>query len=80
MRCPHLHTGLGQVGAHGEALPHHHVGVVGLLEGLLQGLQLLGGERSATAPLLAVLGAIPGLEDDVLKCETVEEKNQQGPI
>ena len=79
MRCPHLYTSLGQVGAHGEALAHHHVGVVGLLERLLQGLQLLGGERSAAAPLLAVLGAISGLEDNVLKCATVEKK-PTGPI
>ena len=70
----YLDAGLGQVGAHGQAFPHHHVGVVGLLEGFLQGLQLLGGERGPTAPLLSVLGAIPGLEDNVLKCAAVEKK------
>jgi hypothetical protein len=52
---------------------------VGLLEGFFQGLQLLGSEGCATASLLSVLGAIPGLEDDVLKCAAVEGK-ETGPI
>lgn len=57
----YLNTCLRQVGAHGQTLTHHHVRVVCLLEGLLQGLQLLGGEGRATAPLLSVLGAIASL-------------------
>ncbi|TNN69810.1 hypothetical protein EYF80_019878 [Liparis tanakae] len=49
----YLHTGLWQVGAHGEPLPHHHIRVVRLLEGLFQRLQLLCGEGGATAALFA---------------------------
>lgn len=75
----YLHSGLRQVGAHGQTFPHHHVGVVGFLEGLLQGLQLLGGEGRATAALLSVLGAIAGLKDNVLKCTAVE-KQETAPV
>lgn len=70
----YLDARLGQVGAHGQTFTHHHVWIVGLLEGFLQGLQLLGGEGRPTPPLLSVLGAIPGLEDNVLKCTTVEKE------
>lgn len=70
----YLNACLRQVGAHGQTLTHHHVRVVGLLEGLLQGLQLLGGEGRATAALLSVLGAIASLKDDVLKCAAVEKQ------
>lgn len=71
MPLPYLHARLGQVGAHGQPLPHHHVGVVRLLEGLLQRLQLLRREGRAAAPLLAVLGPVASLQDDVLKCAAV---------
>lgn len=57
----YLNACLRQVGAHGQTFTHHHIRVVSLLESFLQGLQLLGGERRPTAPLLSVLGAIPGL-------------------
>lgn len=67
----YLHSGLGQVGAHGQPLPHHHIRIVGFLEGLLQRLQLLRGEGRAAAALLAVLGAVPSLQDDVLECAAV---------
>lgn len=50
---------------------------MGLLEGLLQGLQLLGGEGRATAPLLSVLGAVASLKDDVLKCAAVEKQERR---
>lgn len=70
----YLNACLGQVGAHGQTLSHDHVRVVSLLESFLQGLQLLGGEGCPTAPLLSVLGAIPGLEDNVLKCAAVEKQ------
>lgn len=70
-RHSYLHPGLGQVGAHGQPLPHHHIWIVGLLEGLLQRLQLLRGEGGAAAALLAVLGAVPSLQDDVLECAAV---------
>lgn len=70
----YLHSCFRQVGAHGQAFTHHHVGVVGLLESLLQGLQLLRGEGRPTAPLLSVLGAITGLKDNVLKCAAVEKQ------
>lgn len=70
----YLHTRLRQVGAHGQTFPHHHIRVVGLLERFLQGLQLLGSESRTTAPLLSVLGAIPGLKDNVLKCAAVEKQ------
>lgn len=68
---PYLHTGLRQIGTHGQPLAHHHIWVMSLLEGLLQGLKLLGCECCATTTLFAVLGAIAGLQDDVLKCTAV---------
>lgn len=68
---PYLHTGLRQIGTHGQPLAHHHVRVMGLLESLFQGLKLLGCERRATPTLFTVLGAIAGLQDDVLKCTAV---------
>lgn len=74
MKGFYLHTCLRQVRAHGQTLTHHHIRIVGLLEGFLQGLQLLGGEGCPTAALLSVLGAIPGLEDNVLKCAAVEKQ------
>lgn len=52
---------------------------MGLLERLLQGLQLLGGESRPTAALLTVLGAIAGLKDNVLKCAAVE-KQETAPV
>lgn len=75
-----LHSGLGQVGAHGQPLPHHHIRIVGLLEGLFQRLQLLRGEGRAAAALLAVLGPVTSLQDDVLECAAVgKEGNTHGP-
>lgn len=44
---------------------------MGLLEGLFQRLQLLRGEGRAAAALLAVLGAVTSLQDDVLECAAV---------
>ena len=76
VKLSYLHTSLRQVRTHGQTLAHHHIRVVGLLEGLFQGLQLLGSEGSATAPLLSVLGAISGLQDDVLKCAAVEREER----
>lgn len=70
----YLNSCLRQVGAHGQAFSHHHIRVVGLLESFLQGFQLLGGEGCPAAPLLSVLGAIPGLKDNVLKCAAVEKQ------
>lgn len=75
----YLHTCLRQVGAHGQTFTHHHIRVVGLLEGFLQGLQLLSGEGCPTTPLLSMLGAIPGLKDNVLKCAAVE-KQETRPV
>lgn len=68
---PYLHPGLRQVCTHGQPLTHHHVWVVCLLECLFQSFELLGRECCAAAPLLAVLGTIAGLQDDVLKCTAV---------
>lgn len=68
----YLHSSFRQVGAHGQTFTHHHIWVVGLLEGLLQSLQLLGSEGRPTAALLSVLGAIAGFKDNVLKCAAVE--------
>lgn len=79
VKAVYLHTSLRQVGAHGQAFPHHHIRVVGFLEGFLQGFQLLSGEGCTTAPLLSVLGAIPGLKDNVLKCAAVE-KQETRPV
>lgn len=67
----YLHAGFRQVGTHGQPLTHHHIWVVSLLEGLFQSLELLSRERSAAAALFSVLGAIAGLQDDVLKCTAV---------
>lgn len=72
---PYLHSGFGQVGAHGQPLSHHHVRVVGLLESLLQRLQLLRREGRAAPTLFAVLRAVASLQDDVLKCAAVEREN-----
>lgn len=71
----YLYARLGQVGAHGQPLPHHHIRVVGLLEGLLQRLELLCGEGGAAAALFAVLGSVAGLQDDVFKCAAVGREN-----
>lgn len=68
---PYLYTGLRKIGTHGQPLAHHHIWVMSLLEGLLQGLKLLGRERRATPTLFTVLGAIAGLQDYVLKCTAV---------
>lgn len=75
----YLNACFRKVGAHGETFPHYHIRVVGLLESFLQGLKLLGGEGCATAPLLSVLRAIPGLKDNVLKCAAVE-KEETRPV
>lgn len=76
---PYLHSGLGQIGAHGQPLSHHHVRVVRLLEGLLQRFQLLRGEGRAAAALFAVLGAVARLQDDVFKCAAVgRQKTTRG--
>ena len=48
----YLYSGLGQVGHHGEMLPHDDIRVVRLGEGLLEGAQLLVGERRPAASLL----------------------------
>lgn len=71
----YLHSGLGQVGAHGQPLPHHHIRVVGLLESLLQRFQLLRSEGRAAPALFAVLRAVASLQDDVLKCTAVGREN-----
>ena len=56
-----LHAGLGEVGPHGQLLPRVHVGVVGLLEDLLQLLQLVAGEGGSVPPLLALVALRVGL-------------------
>lgn len=63
----YLYSSLWQISAHCQSLPHHHIWVVSLLESFLQGFQLLSCESCAASPLFAVLGAITGLQDDVLK-------------
>lgn len=75
----YLHSGFWQIGAHCQSLPHDHVGIVSLLKGLLQGFQLLGCERRAASPLFAVLGAITGLQNDVLK-RTAVGRQEKWPI
>lgn len=50
---PHLYTGLCQVCPECQLLTGIYIRVVCLLENLLQLLQLVAGERSAIAPLLA---------------------------
>lgn len=73
----HLDSRFRQVGAHCEPLPHHYIRVMGLLEGLLQRFQLLGGEGRAAPALFAVLRAIASLQDDVLKCAAVGKENRR---
>lgn len=53
------HSGLGQVGPHGDLLPGAHVRVAVPLEGGLQLLELLAGEVSPLPPLLLLLGVVP---------------------
>lgn len=53
----YLNSDLGEVHLHGELLTAVHVWVVGLLEGTLQLMQLIGGEGGAVAPVL-LLGLI----------------------
>jgi hypothetical protein len=62
----YLYPGLRQIGHHGQSLPHHHVRVVCLGEGLLQGGQLVVCERSP-APALLPLAAVTRLQDNVWK-------------
>lgn len=54
------HTGLGEVGPHGNLFARTHVGVAVPLEGGLQLLQLLAGEVSALSPLLLLQRAVFG--------------------
>lgn len=50
---PYLHSGFSQADLHGEFLSHEDIGIAGLLESLLELLQLLCSEVGAMAPLLA---------------------------
>ena len=52
---PHLYSSLGEADLDCQLLPGEHVGVVGPAEGLLQLLQLEGGEGGAVASLLSHL-------------------------
>ena len=55
MEVSYLHSGLGEVDLHGDLLPCVDVGVVGLLEGALELLQLRRGEGGPDAALLPLL-------------------------
>ena len=61
----YLDPNLWEVDLHGQLLAAVHVGVVGLLEGALQLVELVGGEGGAVAPVLLlglfVLAGIGGL-------------------
>lgn len=50
-RPPYLHADLGQVDLHGQLLAAVDIGVVGLLEGAFQLMQLVGGEGGAVPPV-----------------------------
>ena len=52
MEVSYLHSGLGEVDLHGDLLPCVDVGVVGLLEGALELLQLGRSEGCPDAALL----------------------------
>lgn len=52
MESPYLDTDLKEVDLHGQELPAVDVRVVGLLKGLLQLMELEGGEGGAVAPVL----------------------------
>lgn len=60
--CVHLNASLRQVDADSQSLPHAHVGVLCLLEGFLQSLQLRHCEGRAAAALL-LLVSIPSLQN-----------------
>ena len=66
----YLHPDLRQVDLHGQLLAAVHVRVVGLLEGALQLVQLVGGEGGAVAAVLLlgllVLAQVRGLGVGVL--------------
>ena len=66
----YLHPDLRQVDLHGQLLTAVHVRVVGLLEGPLQLVELVGGEGGAVAPVLllglVVLAEVGGLGVAVL--------------
>ena len=49
----YLHSRLSQVDLHCQLFPHEDIRIPRLLEGLLQLLQLLGGEVGSVSPLLA---------------------------
>ena len=55
LSCSHLDPGLGEVDLHGYLLPGVDVGVVSLLEGALELLQLGRGEGGPDAALLPLL-------------------------
>lgn len=52
MPSSHLNSDLWEAHFHGELLAAVHIRVVGLLEGTLQLMQLVGGEGGAVAPVL----------------------------
>lgn len=55
MSQSYLYPGLSQVSPEGQLLAGVHIWVVGLLEDLLQLLQLVAGEGGAVTPLLALV-------------------------
>lgn len=57
---PYPDSGLGEVGPHGDLLPHAHVRVAVPLESGFQLLQLLAGEVGPLPPLLLLLRRVVG--------------------
>lgn len=67
-----LNASLGQVDADSQSLSHADIGILRLLEGFLQSLQLGHGERCAAAALL-LLVAIASLQYE-LWCNGEKQK------
>lgn len=72
----HLYASLGQVDGEGQPLSHGDVRVLGLLEGLLQRLQLRHRERRAAAPLLLV-AAVASLQDELWQDRDTQESSRR---
>ena len=81
---PHLDPGLGEVNLHGDLLPCVDVGVVSLLEGALQLLELGRGEGGPDPPLLPLLGQQSALLARVHlvreACTKILDKDSQKPL
>ena len=79
---PHLHSDFWQVDLHGQLLPGVDVGVVGLFEGPLQLVQLVGGEGGPVAAVLLAVAtasaATTALSSSVRVLDRIRETHTLG--